>query len=425
MQRLNQSECLRYEGRWKIYWWGGRRDEGVIREIERFPSLVELPNVMDGVEILTGQGYKESNQALDADWLSEYQELPARKFQRYGRITESDLVSVPPRVERRGVREIYEGARLLLSQGVRVIDSIVARLETSPFCFRSSINGVRLDGLAQWQQSVILGIFWSSLAKYYFWLTAGSWGTWHDQLHLHIAERMPIAFPKHTKLRERIVQEVEKLRATTLAHGDARLAKMEDSLDEAIFDLYELDEAERDLVRDMCNVGLDFFQNRSESAAVAPATLPSVSCGLMSDLPRERVDGLTGYLQVFLRHWNADLAPDGELAWEIIPGPGSAPVLAALFFTVPAGERPILVNRDAAWADVLDRIGRASLVPAEARHTIYVDTFVRAVSEHEILIIKRNETRFWTRSAALADADASVAQAMSIAEAMSIVEQKI
>jgi hypothetical protein len=418
MHRLNQDECLRYESRWKIYWWGGRRDEGLIREMERFPSLIDLPNEMNGTEVLPGQGFKEANKKDEAGWLSDYKELPAKSFRRYGTITDANLRPVPPRVERRGVRDVYEGNRLLLSRGLGT-DGIVARLETSTFCFRHSIEGFRLKGFEPWQESVLLAICWSSLAKYYFWLTAGSWGMWHDELHLHIAGRIPVAFPRETKLRTRIVGIVNQLREPKVLFDEPRIAQFEATLDDAIFDLYELNEADRDLVRDMCNYGLDFFYARSSSHAVSPVELPTILHGLACDLPRERVDGLTGYLQVFLRHWNADLAPDGELAWEIIPGPGSAPVMAALFCTVANGERPEpAMARGCGWIwdDLLQRIGEKGLVPAEAKRTIYTDTFVRAVSDHEILIIKRNEARFWIRGAALADADATVAQAMSLAD---------
>lgn len=418
MHHLNQDECRRYENVWKIYWWGGRRDEGLIREMERFPGLDELPVQMDGIRVLSGQGFMESNKHYEAEWLAEYKEFPAKCFQRYGAFAESNLVPVPDTVKRRGIRELYEGTRLLLNRGVGV-DGIVARLETATFCFRNSIQGFRLEGFQPWQESVLLAIFWSSLAKYYFWLTAGSWGMWHDELLLHVVERFPIAFPTDKKLRDRIVRHVDKLRETELLFGDPRLTAMEKDLDEAIFDLYELNAADRDLVRDMCNVGLDFFYKRSESAAVSRAQLPTVRHGLACDLPEKPADAVAGYLQVFLSQWNADLEPDGELAWEIVPGPGNAPVLAALFSTVANGQRVEpsgTDNRIGTWNHLLQRISAANLVSVDAQRTIYTDTFVRVVSDHEIIIIKRNEARFWTRSAALADADATVAQAMTIAE---------
>jgi hypothetical protein len=45
---------------------------------------------------------------------------------------------------------------------------------------------------------------------------------------------------------------------------------------------------------------------------------------------------------------------------------------------------------------------------------IFIDTFFRAVSEHEILFIKRNERRFWTRTAAREDAESALTQLINL-----------
>jgi hypothetical protein len=258
---------------------------------------------------------------------------------------------------------------------------------------------------------------------------------WHDETLVDTFQSFPIALTKDKGLRNRIVSIVEALEAieeppsgafSKMIPADvrrfenrlARIARLEAELDEAVFDLYELNEADRDLVRDMCRYGLDFFYRRGDSVAVRPVSLPAVSHGLLRDLPRERKDGIEGYLQVFLSQWNADLEPDGELTWEVIQGPPKSSVLALLFTTVAKGE-PSASARDVApesWQDVINRINNRSLVPIGTRRAIYTDTFVRAVSEHEILIIKRNESRHWTRSMAREDADTTIARAMQLAD---------
>jgi hypothetical protein len=258
---------------------------------------------------------------------------------------------------------------------------------------------------------------------------------WHDELHLHFASRLPVAFCKDRESQKQIVRIVSELQnlqpvpASELGELDSaakrraearmfKISQLEAELDEAIFDLYELNDAERDLVRDMCRYGLDFFYRRDKSIAVQPVTILQPSHGLFKDLPDERAEGLAGYLQVFLSQWNADLEPDGELAWEVIEGPVGSSVIAILFSTIDKGASCSSAQQSApqSWKDVLARVSKRSLVPVGARRTIYTDTFVRAVSEHEILIIKRNEARHWTRSMAREDADATIARAMQLAD---------
>ena len=434
MHRLCQDDCKRHENLWKLYWWGNRRDEGLIRDLERYPSLGNLCISRPEISITPGQGFKEANKSMDAEWLSEYRELPINDFKRYGVLDESVLIKAPNKVERRGIRAVYEGNRLLLKRGIGK-DGIVARIETNPFCFRDSILGFHLAGLRRHEELTILGLLWSSIGRYYYWLTIGSWGMWHDEIKLHNAGNLPVAFFSDLGSQKNIVRIVAALQQTepypssdlgeldreAKRQAEARLvkiSKLEAELDEVIFDLYELNEAERDLVRDMCKYGLDFFYRQSESIAVQPVAVPDTRYGLIHDLPVERAEGLEGYLQVFLSQWNADLEPDGELAWEVIEGPEGSSVIAILFSTIGKGTTgaPAKPAEPQDWRDVLDLISKRSLVPVGTKRAIYTDTFVRAMSEHEILIIKRNEARHWTRSMAREDADATVARAMQLAD---------
>lgn len=434
MHCLRQDDCLRHENLWKLYWWGNRRDEGLIRDMERFPALGSLLNAKCAL-LTPVQGFTPGAAWSAPEWLKNYPFLPASELHRYGALSSESCEKAPKTVEYRPRSEHpYFGPRLLLKQGIGA-HGIVSRIENEPLSFTNSIFSFRLDGLEAFQRAIILGVFWSSLGRYYFWLTASSWGFWHDQLHLHLALRIPIATSADTALRARlsmIIQELQtiapapngelsELDSTVKRRAAARLARIEQleaELDEAVFNLYELNEADRDLVRDMCRYGLDFFYRKGESLAVQPTTSLVCSHGLLSDLPAERKDGLEGYLQVFLSQWNADLEPEGELSWEVIRGPDGSRVLAVLFSTIAKGRTPTSAREVApqSWRDVLARLSKRSLVPVGTKKTIYTDTFVRAVSEHEILIIKRDEARHWTRSMAREDADATINRAMHLAD---------
>jgi len=427
MHRLRQDDCLRYENLWKLYWWGNRRDEGLIRELERFESLSDLVGGESGKQVVTGVGYVKGKKGQQpSDWLLEYSELKAQHLSRYGELP-SDLATPPPMVRRKGKREIYDGLRLLMTRGRGANQGeLDMRLTDVPLCFTHSIIGCRLIGFSKDEAQTILGCYWSSLAKYFLWLTSGSWGMWHDETLVGAFSSFPLPELNNQHARRQITRVVQELQDVEAPSADAplecellhKIKQLENELNEAVFDLYELNEADRDLVRDMCRYGLDFFYKRSESMAVAPVELPSHRQGRERDLPVYPAEGLPGYLQVFLSHWNADLEPDVELAWEVIEGPARSSVLAVLFSTTERGQNPISVRDSSpqSWQDVLTRINNRALVPIGTRKAIYTDTFVRAVSEHEILIVKRNETRHWTRSKAREDADATINRAMQLAD---------
>ena len=423
MHWLSQLDCLANEELWKVYWWGGHRDEALVKAIERFPQLKDLPKHISGSEILSGQGFKEASKANPADWLEKYRELPPETFSRYGPIDAKKLLTVPKKVERRGVEDVYHGRRLLVGRGIREGGVITARFETHKFCFRNSIHGIRLKGFEAWQEAIITAIYWSSIARYFYFTTAGSWGFWHFEIHLENVEQMPICFPTDTKLRDRIVRLVEELQSLDLqpeglelggVEAQKRLPKLEHQLNEAVFDLYELNTAERDLVNEMCYVGLDLFYRHQKSDALQMVSRPNGNIGVLDDV-KDAENGLAAYLRTFLEAWNNDLEPDCELAWHIVSPSSRAPLLMVRFTT--KYKKDVLVKSaegDAEeWHNILARLGKNSRVRADSSR-IFIDTFFRYVSDHEILFIKRNEKRFWTRTAAREDAESALANLMNL-----------
>jgi hypothetical protein len=425
MHFLNQHECLANEKLWKIYWWGGHRDEILIQRLASFPKLSDLPNTIPGFRMLSGFGFVEGKQGLKGSgWLRRFQELPADALTRYGRLDPRTLRAVPDSVRRTGKREVYEGTRLLLGRGISQRGTIVARLEEKPCCFRHSILGVKLDGLVPWQEKALLAFFWSSLAQFYFFMTTGSWGMWHDEIYQKAVEGIPITLPGPGRIRDSIVRVVEELQHLELKPdlelarlgAQRRLPELEGELDEAIFDLYELDPAERDLVRDMCATGLDLFYRDHESDAVKEVIRPQRGFGTLADVSASETD-LAGYLRVFLEGWNPQLAPDGEFAWRILSPASKAPLLAVVFETRSSDEAtaPFDTSDQQAWRDVLEKLAEHAHVPAGSSR-IFTDTFFRVVTEHEILIVKRNERRFWTKTAAREDFDATMLKAITAQE---------
>ena len=420
MHWLTQRDCREYEKLWKIYWWGGHRDEQLIRSIEECPALRDLPKHCAGVRLSSGQGFKAASRAHLAGWLEKYLELRSVDFCSYGPIVTSRLVSVPAYVERRGVEDVYSGRRLLVARGIRGRGRITSRFETDSYCFRNSIHGIRFEGLQTWQEAVITAVFWSSLARYYYFITSGSWGLWHDEIHLEHVEEMPILFPTDAGLRDRIVRvvtELQNLDASPqgLGFGEARaggrIPELERELDDVVYDLYGLNVAERDLVDELCAVGLDLFYRKRNSEAVGDVARPDRSVGTLADVS-DATTGVPAYLRVFLESWKRELGSDGELAWRVLSPPSRAPLLAVSFSIYDEKAPPPSDGDKEEWRKVLAKLERSSQVPTGGSR-IFVDTFFRHVGDQELLFVKRNEKRFWSRTAAREDAESALTYLMN------------
>jgi hypothetical protein len=305
---------------------------------------------------------------------------------------------------------------------------LTVRLEHQSFSFTHSIFSFGLQGLTDWQENVLLGIFWSDLARYYLFLTTGSWGMWHDELSMTSIARMPIAMPAEETAASELVRVVDELRSfdptatTHLASGKQThvLEELEARLNKAVFDLYELNVAERDLIADMCNTGLDFLYGKQASSAVRALRLPAVKVGLAGRHWTKADTEIEEYIQLFLRPWSKDLDSRARLRWQLFSSNSGAPLLAVVFSThidESSEKAEQLPEQTDDWNQLLRLLDGASVQPINSRQ-IYVDSFIRLVTENAIVLVKRNEKRFWTRSAARQDAEAIQLRAMLLQGAL-------
>ena len=411
---------------WKVYWWGNHQDAALIKILRLNRTIGEIAKMRNWPK--PGRGFELAGGREPSKWLKNYKTLPSKYFIRYGSIDPEVLEPVPDYVYRRGNSNIQDGWRLLIGRGVTEAHDangrIEARLEYQPYCFRHSIQGLNVNDAEDWERKVLIGIIWSSLARYYYFMTASSWGTWHHELHLEEAMSLPIRFPQNPKLLNEIVDVVNTLMNWPVLTGQnplelqKQVAPLERRLDKAIFELYELAEAERDLVLDLCEVNLEFLYRHSSSDAARPLErYPLAPQGTISDLPRDREceEGLEGYLYAFLNFWNRQLAPQGEFFWRVIR-PSRVPMIAVVFTTQEVGDAlpSITAADDEAWHETLKWCSDVLKQPISQR--IYIDSMVRVVTDTEIYIIKRDERRLWTRSMAREDAEGTLVRAMRLQE---------
>ena len=427
MSWLSQQDCIDYENLWKIFWWGGYRDEALVRALERFPSLSHLADTIPGSKIKPDIGFVEGDSGkVRSEWLKNYKVLPSSAFASYGPLPISKFTDAPDFVRRRGAEDAYRGHRLLVRRGIQSPGRLSVRLERRSFAFTHSFFSFGLQGLKDWQEKVLLGIFWSDLARYYLFLTTGSWGMWHDELAMASIARMPIVMPPNETSAEELVKIVDELRSSSFnATSDlfdgiqARSSEaLETRLNKAVFNLYELNAAEQDLIADMCSTGLDFLYGKHASSAVRPLPLPSNRVGIAGGGARPETE-IEQYIELFLRLWSEDLNPRAQVEWQLFSSQSGAPLLAMLFTSrdgrASAMAKQLTIADD--WRYVLDLLDKDSLQRAGSRQ-IYIDSFVRLVTEKNILLVKRNEKRFWTRTAARQDAEATHLQAMLLQGAL-------
>ncbi|MEQ8554150.1 MAG: N-6 DNA methylase [Cyclobacteriaceae bacterium] len=416
-QRIPYSYTNVYDV-WKILYWGNQNDFKLIQSIRRFPQLQEFLDMSK-----TAQGFKEANKSKKAGWLLNFPEMPVEyfehKYSSFNLISDSDLnkvTSPPPMVEARGGPELYQGLRILIRKGVRQENiypkgQIISRLEGHNFSFRHSILCLKLIDISPFSYEFLIGVLWSSLFRYYLFITSSRWGIWYEEINKIEVLGFPVPTPNE-KNKSRIEVIVRKLldaneqisnelhnsnpwlseREIHLSvNSSSKIKTLEFKLDQAVFELYQLTKFEQQLIEDRCRFDIDLFYNKEKGLANHPTDKES----------------LDKYIESFKKQWAKNLDEDEYFTSQIISSQDKS-MLGIVFHLHSKQNQELQENQTKQILDDFEL-----LLTSEVSRNIFTDGLLRRVSEETIFIIKRNIKGHWTQTEAFVDAEATLLQVLS------------
>ncbi len=404
---------------WKIYLFGNHRDHALVSRLRLYPELEDYMDIST-----SGEGYKVGSGKHDVPWLKQLKTLTRDPgfFPKYGAIPFDKLPYGPGKAERSRKIEIYKDLRLLVKKGIIQSDvprgQIISRLESKAFAYSARFFSIKLKMPNIDNYKIVLAILRSTLARYYFFMTTSCWATWHDEVLTHEIRSLPIAFPENEDLKSRLLRIIDDIIESIpgFMNGAREINRLENLLDEAVFDLYSLSQPDRELIRERCHLDIDFLYNGLESDACSQIHSPNINRGTLETLERigndsNRFNSLIPYLETFQKQWASFIEDDKEFLWQVIAPPGTR--MIAVIFTLidkgdmsPDGEYRKDMENIKDWKDILSQLAEDNRYPIGRR--IYIDGMVKLVGSRQIIIIKRSEVQLWTRGAARDDADATL-----------------
>ena len=406
-QVVSQASLIARDYLWKTYSAGSFRDEALMARLEVEDRLRELIS-----DYPAGFGFQRaSSQRTGREPSETLKDLRVlSKFDSWGPLREEWYEDTPSSVKHAPNERLFRGRRLLIRWGVSPRFGPHARLETEPVAFRHTTYAVSLDHLSQQEAKTILGTLLSSLGRYWLYMVSGSWGAWRDQVRVDDILNLPLRLTSVPQsILRRIEEGVDGLQHMSPQRKNGLVttppAEMTE-IDEAVAALFELTDAERDLIA-------DFWSSRSSNAR-RQLPLIEVPVGTEADLDSQSTGGIWPYLRVFVKAWNRRLGERGEFRWKIWRD-RRAGVLAVVLETHPIGGNSSH-DRDPQeaqnWKSELHRLGVQW--EASQAHSILRYGMVRAVTDTAVVVVKRDESLLWTPSAARQDADATAVQLMSV-----------
>ena len=293
-------------------------------------------------------------------------------------------------------RETYQAPLLIVKEMLLGSPRILAAVAERDLVFTNSFFAVSLPQEHTQTAHLLATVLSSAFATWFFYLTASEFGIYKRKLLARDLGFLPT--PDLTNaVKSEVGQHLLRIEKNLRTHGTDEEGWAD--LDEAVFDLYELNDADRVVIRDgLLRAGWQWESGRESSVASADSQLEVVSYA------KTFLSVIESWLSVRKkRHMRAEVIdlPKGSplrvVRFVLEDGPGDASVSVV----APNGELD----------DVLERIGKRMKVKIAS--ALSVERELRIHSRSEVVIIKPAARRYWMGVAALEDADAVLAESFS------------
>ena len=341
----------------------------------------------------------EVNQTRDASRLKGLGLLQTQNIKPFHIPDDLPLFNLS-KAERPRSRDIYRAPILIvketLSAGARPLVAVADR----DLVFTNAYFGARLPAAARQSAHLLATILSSSFAAWFFLMAGSEFGIWkrrllqNDIALLPVPELAPACDSDAGKRLLKIERTLQR-----------RTATLEDftALDEAVFELYDLDEADRVVIRDgLFRASWQWRAGREFS--VGQANVHEEVCR---------------YTEVFLGVMDGWLSARNErhMRAEIFDLPSRSPLRVVRFVLEKRrGDANIeFLPVFEELGGVLARIGERMKVKIAT--ALSAERELRVHGRDEVVIIKPAARRYWMGISALEDADAVVAESIKGARA--------
>ena len=347
-----------------------------------------------GVQFRTGLIF--GDRSLDASFLHNIPLLTAKELRSFSAPTDSNPFDAA-RAEKPRSRDIYRAPLLLVKEFLRgETGRPIVAVAIRDTVFTDAYHGAAFPTRHRKTADILAAILSSSLASWFFLMSASAFGLWMRRIKRSDLVQIPVpdleAAPR-SEAGRRLIRLARKFQRNPPRDADWR------TLDDTVFDLYGLDEAERTVARDgLFRASWQWKPGKLESAK------PALAQPHMLDYARTFLATVDAWLAARRRR---------HMRAEVFDLPESVP-LRVVRFVLEEGYAPPtaeLVEPEGSLRDVLDGIGRR--LDVRLATSLSGQRELRVHGRREVVIIKPSARRHWMGVSALEDADAVIVESFS------------
>jgi len=375
----------------KVASWAGARDSCLIQKLRtEFPCIEEVIGKPISNGFKAGIGKEVPEELLLKKWLS------SGEMQKYQ--VDSNKLGLLLYIQMESSRkpEIYDSPLVIISQTPDP-EGVYSAFSEEVIVYTQRYSGISFSYKQVKLAHYINAIINSAVASYFLFLTSASWGVERDEVKTQDLSRLPVPTPsaENANLISQIVAIEHQLRTSS----SAGYQSLKNQLNEAVFELYSLDQTEKVLVEDGVNLTINLRMEREASIALSKPTLDELKLYALQ---------LIGVIQPFLQTLRERVLVADVL--EVSKSP--LQVVKFSFVPAPGREQIVQTTQVQELKTVLNRI--AEQLPQQIADRIYTRRDLRIYTGQDIYIIKPAQKRYWSRSAGLNDADLIISEHLRV-----------
>ena len=372
----------------KIATWGSARDMYLIQKLRIFAEIEQI------VTNSCNNGFKVGNQKYPIpEEMRDKKLLPSGRISRY-QIDSQQLDTLPyQKLESPRNPEIYKAPLIIISEKVDS-NGVCAAFSEEDIVYTTSYSGITVPKNLIHLAHYLNGVINSSIASYFIFMTASSWGIERHKVMTQDLVQLPVPEPNEDN--ERLITQIIEIEGRLCKSSSKSVEKdLKKQLDKAVFDLYGLNDDERILVEDTTQITIDLYMNREKSAA----------------LKKPKASDLEAYTLSFMSVIEPffDTLKERSIAADIFDI-ANTPLQVVKFSIVryPGREQIVQTIQAEDLITVLQSI--AKQLPPQLGDRVFTRRNLKVYVGENIYIIKPRQLRYWSRSAGLNDADAVLAE---------------
>lgn len=407
---------------WKSALWGTHHDYTLLQELNAYPTLEEVEDYLGWFGPHGGFNRTGPGESKYFPWLDKALFLQAEDFTQYG--INKDLLQTLPQgaLYYRGADPRLFKAPFVMFKRGQVQRRPGAAFSDVDFTYTTSISGIAGPVRDSNLLKALTALLNSDFAQYFWFLTSSSWGVEREEVTVGELKTLPFPFLKAPSFMvNHIAHLVDQLAEIT---RDCSKYRLESPFDSSGF-IDELDQKAKLLERELNHNVCECFQLSDQEILMVNETVESTISFFNSpeksmSLQRPTVNIQTSYAEAYIESINFYLEPVGRKLTATVYIDEVLPMLGVRFTSRKLHEEDPSVQisfPDTYMRRTLPNLYRLSF--ERLSRGLYHRRNFRVYDKPESFsIFKPAERRLWTISAALSDADETIAELLQSKKAL-------